>query len=84
MRYRERKLNTAVFAWLGPGVQLMVTVYFLIRRIYLIMSRRPEEALGVERGILFLSGLLDVPVAEVSTIDTTYSFTSYLQFFFLT
>lgn len=74
----------AVFAWLGPGVQLMVTVYFLMGRIYLIMSRGSEETLGMERGILFLPGLLDVPVAEVSTIDTTYSFTSYLQFFFLT
>lgn len=60
----------------------MVTVYFLVGRIYLIMSRGPEEALEVERGILFLPGLLDVPVAEVSTIDTTYSFTSYLQVFF--
>lgn len=78
MWYRERKLNTNVFAWLGPGVQLMVTVYFLMGRIYFTMSKGPEEAMGVERGILFLLGLLDAPVAEVPTIDTTYPFISYL------
>lgn len=56
----------------------MVTVYFLMGRIYFTMSKGPEEAMGVERGILFLLGLLDAPVAEVPTIDTTYPFISYL------
>lgn len=31
---------------------------------------------------MFLPGLLDAPVAEVPTIDTTYPFISYLQGFF--
>lgn len=83
---RERKLNTTVFAWLGPGVQLTVTVYFLMGENLLNNEHRgPEEALGVGRGILFLPGLLDAPIAEVPTIDTTYPFITYLQgFFFLT
>lgn len=32
-----------VFAWLGPGVQLMVTVYFLMGRIYLIMNTEDQK-----------------------------------------